>query len=87
MTKTESPVDVAAEMMKDLEEFNRSSTKEGFRKQLFEEFMRRSDAASLDEAVTVALVSLVPLLHKPIETTMPSRKRSARSPKPRKPDR
>jgi hypothetical protein len=85
MTKLQSPVDVL-DMLRDLEEFNRSGRKEAFRKQLFEEFMRRSGAASLDEAVTAAFVSLVPLLHKPIETTMPSRKRSARSPKPRKPD-
>jgi hypothetical protein len=87
MTKLELPVDVAMDMLSDLKEFNRSSSKEAFRKQLCEDFVRRSGAASLDEAVTAALVPLVRLLHKPIETTMPSRNRSARSPKPRKPDR
>jgi hypothetical protein len=83
MTKLESPVDVAMEMLRDLEEFNRSSSKESFRKQLREEFVLRSGAANLDEAVTAALVSLIPFS----ETTMPSRKRGARSPKPREPDR
>jgi hypothetical protein len=87
MTKPQSSVDEAVEMLRDLEEFKRSGGKEAFRKQLCEEFVRRSGAASLDEAVTAAFVSLVPLLHKPIETTMRSRKRGARSPKPRKPDR
>jgi hypothetical protein len=82
MTKLQSPVDVALEMLRDLEEFNRSGSKETFRKQLCEDFVRRSGAASFDEAVTAALVSLVPFC----ETTMPSRKRGARSPKPRKPD-
>jgi hypothetical protein len=87
MTKLQSPVDVAMEMLIDLEEFKRSGGKEAFRKQLCEEFVRRSGAASLDEALVTAMTSLVPLLRKPIETTMPSRKRGARSPKPRKPDR
>jgi hypothetical protein len=83
MTKLELPVDVAMDMLSDLKEFNRSSSKEAFRKQLCEDFVRRSGAASLDEAVTAALVSLVPFC----ETTIPSRKRDARSSKPRKPDR
>jgi hypothetical protein len=83
MTKLQSSLDVAMEMLRDLEEFNRSSSKEAFRKQSCEEFVRRSGAASLGEAVTVALVSLVPFC----ETTMPSRKRGVKSPRPRKPDR
>jgi hypothetical protein len=87
MTKLESPVDVAMDMLRDLEEFERSGSKETFRKQLCEDFVRRSGAANLDEAVTAALVPPVNLLHKPIETTMPSRKRGARSLKPRKLDR
>jgi hypothetical protein len=82
-----SSVDVAMEMLKDLEEFKRSGGKEAFRKQLREEFVRRSGAASLDEALVTAMTSLFPLLRKPIETTMPSRKRVARSPTRRKPDR
>ena len=46
----QSSVDVAVEILKDLEEFNRSGSKEGFRKQLRKEFVRRSGAVSLDEA-------------------------------------
>jgi hypothetical protein len=83
MTKLHSSLDVAVEMWRDLEEFGRFGSKETFRKQLFQEFMRRSGAATLDEAVTVALVPLVPFC----ETTMASRRRGARSPKPRIPDR
>jgi hypothetical protein len=82
MTKLQSPLDVAMEMLRDLEEFNRSGSKEAFRKQLREEFVRRSGAASLDEALVTAMTSLVPLLR---QTSGPSRKRVARSPKPRKP--
>jgi hypothetical protein len=82
MTKLQSPLDVAMEMLRDLEEFERSGSKEAFRKQLREEFVRRSGAASLDEALVTAMTSLVPLLR---QTSGPSRKRAARSPKPRKP--
>ena len=78
-----SSLDVAIDMLRDLEEFNRTGNKEAVRKQLYEEFMRRSGAGSLDEAVTVALVSLVPFC----ESTMPSRQRGTKSPKPRKRDR
>jgi hypothetical protein len=84
MTKLQSSVDVAVEMLRELEEFGRSGSKEGFRKQLREEFVRRSGAASLDEALAAAMTSLVPLLR---QTSGPSRKRGARSPKPRKADR
>ena len=87
MTKLQSPVDVAMEMLRDLEEFKRSGGKEAFRKQLREEFVRRSSAASLDEALVTAMTSLVPLLRQTVGTRGPSRKRVARSPKPRKPDR
>jgi hypothetical protein len=82
MTQLQSPVDVGMEILRDLEEFNRSGSNEAFRKQLCEDFVRRSGAASLGEAVTAVLVSLVPFC----ETTTPSRKRGARPPKPRKPD-
>ena len=74
----QSSVDVAVEILKDLEEFDRSGSKEGFRKQLREEFVRRSGAAGLEEALAMALASLY-------ETTLPSWKRVAGSPKPRKP--
>jgi len=82
MTKLQSPVDVAVEMLRDLEEFNRSGSKEAFRKQLREEFVRRSGAASLDEALATAMMSLLCLTP---GTSGSSRKRVDRSPKPRKP--
>jgi hypothetical protein len=56
-----SSVDVAQEMLRDLKEFERSGGKEAFRKQLREEFVRRSGAASLDEALVTAMTSLVHL--------------------------
>jgi hypothetical protein len=75
MNKLQSPVDVAIEV-RDLEEFKRSGSKEAFRKQLGEEFVRRLGAATLDEALAM---SLVPLMR---QTRGQSRKRVARSPKP-----
>jgi hypothetical protein len=59
MTKLQSSLDVAVEILRDLEEFNRSGSKEAFRKQLCEEFVRRSGAASLDEALATAMTSLL----------------------------
>jgi hypothetical protein len=59
----------------------RSGSKEAFRKQIREEFVRRSGAASLDEALVTGITSLVPALRQ----TLGSRNRVARSPKPRKP--
>jgi hypothetical protein len=82
MTKLQSSLDEAMELLRDLEEFKRSGSKERFRKQLGEEFVRRLGAASLDEALPRAMMSLVPLMR---ETRGQSRKRVARSPKPRKP--
>ena len=82
MSKLQSAPDVAMEMLRDLEEFERSGSKEAFRKQLREEFVRRSGAASLDEALPRAIMSLVPLMR---ETRGQSRKRVATSPKARKP--
>ena len=84
MTKLQSSLDAAIEMLRDLEEFKRSGSKEAFRKQLREEFVRRSGAASLDEALATAMTSLLRLT---LGTSGPSRKRDARSSKPRKPDR
>jgi hypothetical protein len=75
MTKLQSSLDVAIEMLRDLEEFERSGSKEAFRKQLREEFVRRSGAASLDEALATAMTSLVPLLR---QTSGLSRKPVAR---------
>jgi len=69
-------------MVRDLEEFKRSSSKEAFRRQLGEKYVRRLGAASVDEALATAMMSLVPLVR---QTRGQSRKRIARSPKPRKP--
>ena len=77
MTKLQSSLDVVIEMLRDLEEFERSGSKEAFRKQLREEFVRRSGAASLDEALATTMTSLVPALRQ----TLGSRKRIARSAK------
>jgi hypothetical protein len=81
MSKLQSAHDVIMETLRDLEEFRRSGGKEAFKKRLREDFVRRSGAASLDEALIMGLESLASLLRKPLETTAPSRKRSARSPK------
>jgi hypothetical protein len=81
MSKLQSSVDAAIEMMRDLEEFKRSGSKEAFRKQLGEEYVRRLGGVSVDEALAAAMMSLVPLVD---HTRGQSRKRVARSPKPRK---
>jgi hypothetical protein len=69
-------------MLRDLEEFERSGSKEAFRKQLREEFVRRSGAASLDEALATAMTSAVPLQRQTLRTSGPSRKPVGTSPKP-----
>jgi hypothetical protein len=76
MTKLQSSVDVAMEMLRELEEFERSGSEEAFRKQLRQEFVRRSGATGLDEALATAITSLVPLLR---QTSGPSRKPVATS--------
>ena len=76
MMKLRSAVDVAIEMVRDLEEFKRSGSKEAFRKELREEFVRRSGAANPGEALVTAMTSLVPLLRETLGTSRPSRKRS-----------
>ena len=85
MTNPQSSLDVVIEMLSDLEEFERSGSKDAFRKRLRERFVRRSGAASLDEALATTMTSLVPLLRQTLGKSAPSRKRVARSPKPRKP--
>ena len=82
MTKLQSSLDAAIEIWRDLEEFKRSGSKEAFRKQLREEFVRRSGAATLEEALALAMTSL---LCQTLGMRRPSRKRVARPPKPRKP--
>jgi hypothetical protein len=70
----QSSLDVVIEMLRGLEEFERSSSKEVFRKQLREEFVRHSGAASVDEPLATAMTSLVPLLRQTLGTSGPSRK-------------
>ena len=85
MTNPQLSLDVVIEMLRDLEEFERSGSKEAFRKQLREEFVRHSGAANLDEALATTMTSVVPLMRQTLGKSAPSRKRVARSPKPRKP--
>ena len=61
MTGLQSSLDVVIEMLRDLEEFERSGSKETFKKQLREEFVRRSGAANLDEALATTMTSVVPI--------------------------
>ena len=61
MTKLQSSLDEAMELVRDLEEFKRSGNKEAFRKQLGEEYVRRSGGARVDEALAAAVTSLVTL--------------------------
>ena len=82
MTKPQSPVDMATEMWRDLKEFERSGGKEAFLKQLQEEFVLGSGAASLDQALWKAMGAL---LFQTIQTGWLTRKRVAKSRKPRKP--
>jgi hypothetical protein len=78
----QSFLDEAIEIVRDLEEFKRSGSKEAFRKQLGEEYMRRLGGASVGETLATAIMSLVPLVR---QMGVQSRKRVARAPKPRKP--
>jgi hypothetical protein len=82
MSKLQSSLDAAIKIVRDLEEFKRSGSKEAFRKQLGEEYVGRLGGASVDEALATAMMSLVPLVR---QTRGQARKRIARSPKPRKP--
>jgi hypothetical protein len=71
MTDPQSSLDVVIEMLRDLEEFERSGSKDAFRKQLREEFVRRSGAANLDEALATTMTSLVPLLRQTLGKSTP----------------
>ena len=71
MTKLQSSLDVVIEMLRDLEEFERSGGKEAFRKQLRKEFVRRSGAANLDEALATTITSVVPLLRQTLGKSAP----------------
>jgi hypothetical protein len=81
MTK-QSFLDEAIKMVRDLDEFKRSGSKEAFRRQLGEEYVRRLGGASVGEALAKAVMSLVPLVR---QARGQSRKRVARTPKARKP--
>ena len=71
MTNPQSSLDVVIEMLRDLEEFERSGSKEAFRKQLRGEFVRRSGTASLDEALATTMTSVVPLLRQTLGKSAP----------------
>jgi hypothetical protein len=64
---TTPQIDVAVEMLKDLQEFGRSGSKEAFRKQLCEEFVRRLGPASPHEALAMIMTSLFPLLRQRLD--------------------
>jgi hypothetical protein len=80
MTK-QSFVDEAVEILRDLKEFKTFGSKEAFRKQLGEEYVRRLGGASVHETLATAMMSLVPLVR---QTRGQSAKRVARSPKRKK---
>ena len=71
MTNPQSSLDAVIEMLRDLEEFKRSGSKEAFRKQLHEEFVRRSGAANLDESLATTMTSVVPLLRQTLGKSAP----------------
>jgi hypothetical protein len=61
MTKRQSPTDVALELLRDLENYQRSGGKQAFRKELRERFVRRSGCSSLDQTLAMAMASLIRL--------------------------
>ena len=71
MTNPQASLDVVIEMLRDLEEFKRSGSKDAFRKQLREQFVRRSGTASLDEALATTMTSVVPLLRQTLGKSAP----------------
>jgi hypothetical protein len=83
MTK-QTFLDEALGILKDLEEFKRSGSKEAFRRQLGEDYVRRLGGASIHETLATAMMSLVPLVR---QTRSQSRKSVARSPEGKKLDR
>ena len=71
MTNPQSSLDVVIEVLRDLEEFKLSGSKEAFGKQLREEFVRRSGAANFDEALATTMTSVVPLLRQTLGKSAP----------------
>jgi hypothetical protein len=65
MNKQQSPVDVAVELLRDLEEFQRTGSKQALREALREEFVRRSGASSLEQALAMVMASLIKELAPP----------------------
>ena len=59
MTKRRSAIDVAVRLLGDLQEAQRTGSKQAFREALREEFVRRSGASSLDQALAMAMTSLM----------------------------
>jgi hypothetical protein len=51
MTKQKSPTDVAVELLGDLQNFQRTGSKEAFREEMRREFVRRSGLPTLDQAL------------------------------------
>jgi hypothetical protein len=81
MNKQQSPVDVAVELLRDLEEFQRTGSKQALREALREEFVRRSGASSLEQALVMAMASLIKELAPPRQLSEKrSKKRSVQRP-------
>jgi hypothetical protein len=59
MTKRQSAIDVAVGLLGDLEEAQRTGSKQAFRGALRDEFVRRSGASSLEQALAMAITSLM----------------------------
>ena len=62
MTKHQSPVEVALEMIKELQEYERNGGKQAFKEALRKEFVQRSGHPSLDQPLLNALETLASLL-------------------------
>jgi hypothetical protein len=54
MTKHQSPVEVALEMIKELKEYERNGGKQAFKEALRKEFVQRSGHPSLDQLCSMA---------------------------------
>jgi hypothetical protein len=59
MTKQQSAVDVAVGLLGDLQEAQRTGSKQACRQALREEFVCRSGASSLEQALAMAMTSLM----------------------------
>jgi hypothetical protein len=59
MTKRQSAIDVAVGLLADLQEAQTIGSKQAFREALREEFVRRSGASSLEQALAMAMTSLM----------------------------